>query len=152
MALNNRGGFYVCALSTHSFVPYFLYSKNLPNLVMADFTRGSSKHGDVEMANRNGHYNAVGSKFSSVIFHFFYLLETFLTSKSDFLQNENEGYLADPGENAGNKPGWKGNQDEEDFDPWALPELQDLGPKWSGKYRVWLYFSSNFVILQKFRK
>ena len=85
-------------------------------------------------------------------FTFFYLLETFLTSKSDFLQNENEGYLADPGENAGNKPGWKGNQNEEDFDPWALPELQDLGPKWSGKYRVWLYFSSNFVILQKFRK
>ena len=85
-------------------------------------------------------------------FTFFYFLETFLTSKSDFLQNENEGYLADPGENAGNKPGWKGNQNEEDFDPWALPELQDLGPKWSGKYRVWLYFSSNFVILQKFRK
>ena len=64
----------MCALSTHSFVPYFLYSKNLPNLVisiMADFTRGSSKHGDVEMANRNGHYNAVGLKFSLVIFHFF---------------------------------------------------------------------------------
>ena len=55
----------------------FLFSKNLPNLVisiMADFTRGSSKHGDVEMANRNGHYNAVGSKFSLVIFHFFLLL------------------------------------------------------------------------------
>ena len=85
-------------------------------------------------------------------FTFFYLLETFLTSKSDFLQNENEGYLTDPGENAGNKPRWKGNQDEEDFDPWGLPELQDLGPKWSGKYRVWLYFSSNFVILQKFIK
>ena len=61
----------------------------------------------------------------------FDLLETFLTSKNDFSQNENKGYLADPGENAG----WKGNQNEEDFDPWALPELQDLGPKWSGKFR-----------------
>ena len=65
----------------------------------------------------------------------FDLLQTFLTSKNDFSQNENKGYLADPGENAGNKPGWKGNQNEEDFDPWALPELQDLGPKWSGKFR-----------------
>ena len=54
-----------------------------------------------------------------------------MTFKNDFSQNENKGYLADPGENAG----WKGNQSEEDFDPWALPELQDLGPKWSGKFR-----------------
>ena len=71
MALNNRAGLLVFALSTHSFVPYSLYSKNLPNLVictMADFTRVSSKHGDVEMANRNGHYHAVGSIFSLVIF------------------------------------------------------------------------------------
>ena len=103
---------------------------------MADFTTVSSKHGDVEMANRNGHYNAVGSK-CILCGHFsdFDLLETFLTSKNDFLQNENKGYIADPGENARNKPGWKGNEDEEDFDPWALPELQDLGPKWSGKFR-----------------
>ena len=64
----------------------------------------------------------------------FDLLQTFLTPKNDFSQNENKGYLADTGENAGNKPGWKGNQNEEDFDPWALPELQDLGPKWSGKF------------------
>ena len=30
------------------------------------------------------------------------------------------------------------NQDEEsdEFDPWALPELKDLGPKWSGKLSV----------------
>ena len=63
------------------------------------------------------------------------LLQTFFTSKNYFSQNENKGYLADPGENAGNKPEWKENQIEEDFDPWALPELQDLGPKWSGKFR-----------------
>ena len=73
-----------------------------------------------------------------------------MTSKNDFSQNENKGYLADAGENAGNKPGWKEHQNEEDFDPWALPELQDFGPKWSGKFLVWLYSSSNFVILQKF--
>ena len=65
----------------------------------------------------------------------FDLLKTFLTSKNDFSQSENKGYLADPGENAGNKPGRKENQNEEEFDPWALPELQDLGPKWSGKFR-----------------
>ena len=34
-------------------------------------------------------------------------------------------------EEAGTKPL---HEDEisEEFDPWALPELQDLGPKWSG--------------------
>ena len=58
-----------------------------------------------------------------------------MTSKNDFSQYENRAYLADPGENEGNNPGWQGNQDEEDFDPWAPPELQDLGPKWSGKFR-----------------
>ena len=102
---------------------------------MADFTTVSSKRGDVEMANGNEHYHAVGSIFSLVIFKNFDLLQTFLTSRNDFSQNENKGYLADPGESAGNKPGWKGNQNEEGFDPWALPELQDLGPKWSGKFR-----------------
>ena len=34
---------------------------------MADVTRVSSKHGDVEMANRNEHYHAVGFIFSLVI-------------------------------------------------------------------------------------
>lgn len=36
------------------------------------------------------------------------------------------------------------NQDVEsdEFDPWALPELKDLGPKWSGKLSV--YFSTFF--------
>ncbi|CAH3022129.1 unnamed protein product [Porites evermanni] len=92
---------------------------------MADFTRVSSKHGDVEMANRNEHYHAY----------------------------ENKAYLADPGQNAGNNPGWRGNQEEEDFDPWAPPELQDLGPKWSeldcrGKFlRVALAFTKIFLLL-----
>lgn len=37
------------------------------------------------------------------------------------------------------------NQDEEsdEFDPWALPELKDLGPKWSGKLSI--YFSTFFA-------
>ena len=35
---------------------------------MADVTRVSSKLGDVEMANRNEHYHAVGSIFSLIIF------------------------------------------------------------------------------------
>ena len=36
------------------------------------------------------------------------------------------------------------NQDGEsdEFDPWALPELKDLGPKWSGKLSV---YSSTFL-------
>lgn len=26
------------------------------------------------------------------------------------------------------------DEDSDEFDPWALPELKDLGPKWSGKF------------------
>lgn len=47
--------------------------------------------------------------------------------------------------NAGTKVlTYEDNQDEEsdEFDPWALPELKDLGPKWSGKLSV--YFSTFF--------
>ena len=27
-------------------------------------------------------------------------------------------------------------EESDEFDPWALPELKDLGPKWSGKLSV----------------
>ena len=46
--------------------------------------------------------------------------------------------------NAGTKVLTHEDQDEDsdEFDPWALPELKDLGPKWSGKLSV--YFSTFF--------
>lgn len=38
-------------------------------------------------------------------------------------------------EQAGTKSLPESEISEDDFDPWALPELQEHGPKWEGKRR-----------------
>ena len=50
-------------------------------------------------------------------------------------QNE-EVFLMESGvEQAGTKSLPESEISEDDFDPWALPELQEHGPKWEGKRR-----------------
>jgi len=46
-------------------------------------------------------------------------------------QEYNKAFL--PAEEAGTRI-HEDEENDEEFDPWALPELQDLGPKWSGKF------------------
>lgn len=72
-------------------------------------------------------------------------------SNNHFTQGENEGYQADGDENARNIPTHvrEGDKIDEDFDPWALPELQDLGPKWSGRLRGIVYVATLSVLLFK---
>ncbi|XP_068670838.1 sodium-dependent phosphate transport protein 2B-like [Montipora foliosa] len=68
---------------------------------MADGVRGSSQHMELEMDDK---------------------------SRANNERKYNEAYLA------GGEAGTLNEQDSEiaeEFDPWALPELQDLGPKWS---------------------
>lgn len=47
-------------------------------------------------------------------------------------------------EEARTQPPDEGDENNEEFDPWALPELQDLGPKWSGKFSSRLIFFASF--------
>lgn len=115
-------------------------------LIMADITRSSYNLArDVEMANRGEPYLSVGSMFMIDIC----FLVTSYTSNNHFTQGENEGYQADGDENARNIPTHvrEGDKIDEDFDPWALPELQDFGPKWSGRLRAIVYVATLSVLL-----
>ena len=108
---------------------------------MADVTRSSFNLArDVEMANRGEPYLSVGSMFMIDIC----FLVTSYTSINHFTQGENEGYQADGDENARNIPTHVhgGDKIDEDFDPWALPELQDFGPKWSGRLHAIVYVAT----------
>ena len=59
-----------------------------------------------------------------------------------FPQDYKSTFLAVDNVEAGSRPLDK-DEESEEFDPWALPELQNLGPKWSGK------LSSHFILVSR---
>lgn len=118
---------------------------------MADPRASSSKLMEVEMKSPSQSNPPVGLKFHRSTFlcpNFgkFIKVYVFLFKKFSFMfifsQDYKSTFLAVDSVEAVSRPHEK-DEESEEFDPWALPELQNLGPKWSGK------FSSHFMFVSR---
>ena len=67
-----------------------------------------------------------------------------LNIKISFPPKHNEAYLE-----AGILLDDQDGANSDDFDPWALPKLQDFGPKWSGKIAPYLTVGCLFYLIVK---